>query len=142
MYGTLKRVATVACLMAIASPAAAQDGADIAGTYDVKFEEVQNSCKDTGMTLRRSSVELSRGARKRMDVTIPMVPIMKGVASKGGKFNAKAKKGATAIQGLDGKFSSSGHVKDGVLQMVFVAEYFNGDEPLCTQSWNASGIKK
>jgi hypothetical protein len=67
---------------------------------------------------------------------------MKGATSKGGKFNAKAKKGGTAIQGVDGKFSVTGTVKDGVLQLVLVAEYYNGEKPLCTQSWNASGLEK
>jgi hypothetical protein len=132
----------VLVLTASARAARADDGASIAGVYEIKFEEVQNSCDATGMTLTRSTVELHKGARKRMDVIIPAVPIMKGVASKGGKFNAKVKKGATAIQGVDGKFSVSGHVKDGVLQMVFVAEYYRGEAPLCTQSWNASGVKR
>ncbi len=142
MPGVATKVALIiAAMSALAVPASAQES-DIAGNYDVKFEEVQNSCTNTGMTLRRENVELTRGAKKRIDVTIPMVPLMKGATSKGGKFNAKAKKGATAIQGVDGKFSITGTVKDGVLQLVLVGEYFSGDKPLCTQSWNASGLKK
>jgi hypothetical protein len=130
--------------VAVAMPAAfaQDDGAAIAGSYEVKFDEVQNSCQDTGIVLRKSTIELSKGARKRLDVTVPMVPIMKGVASKGGKFKAKAQKGPTAIQGVDGKFSVSGRVSDGVIQMVFIAEYFQGEKALCTQSWNASGVQK
>jgi hypothetical protein len=126
----------------LAFPAHADDESSIVGEYRVKFEEVQNSCSSTGMTLDKSTVEITAGKRKRIDVTIPMVPLMKGVASKGGKFKAKARLGATAIQGVKGKFSASGRVSDDVIQMVFIAEYFRGDNPLCTQSWNASGVKK
>src|SRR5262245_12728122 len=138
----LTNLGLAVALLAVPAGALAEDGDDIAGKYDVKFDEVQNSCQNTGIVLRKSTIELYKGARKRMDVTIPMVPIMKGVASKGGKFKAKAQKGRTAIQGLDGKFAVSGRVNDGVMQMVLIAEYFQGDKALCTQSWNASGVKK
>ena len=135
-------LAVALAMLALPASVMADEGDDIAGNYDVKFDEVQNSCENTGISLRKSTIELSKGQRKRMDVTVPMVPIMKGVASKGGKFKAKAQKGPTAIQGVDGKFSVSGRVNDGVIQMVFIAEYFQGEKALCTQSWNASGIKK
>src|SRR5262245_34244783 len=80
-------VAFVVALSALAPAAAIADEPDISGKYDTKFEEVQNSCTNTGMTLRREDVELTRGKQKRLDVTIPMVPLMKGATSKGGKFN-------------------------------------------------------
>lgn len=141
MPGRLAAIALAFSLVLVALPAEADSGS-IAGFYKVKFEEVQNSCTNTGMTLDKSTVEITRGKRKRIDVTIPMVPLMKGVASKGGKFKAKAKLGTTAIKGVKGRFSVSGRVNDDVIQMVFIAEYFRGTKPLCTQSWNASGLKK
>ena len=141
MMGRLKAAAVAFAVVSFALPVHADNG-EIAGKYQVKFEEVQNSCNGTGMSLHKAEIEIFRGKRKRIDVTVPMVPIMKGVASKGGKFKAKAKRGATAIKGVDGKFSVSGRVNDGVIQMVFIAEYFKGKQPLCTQSWNASGVKK
>lgn len=133
--------AVFACAFVLVAVEARADNASVAGKYKVKFEEVQNSCTNTGMTLDKATVEITRGKRKRIDVTIPMVPLMKGVASKGGKFKAKAKLGKTAIEGIKGKFSVSGRVSDDVIQLVFIAEYFQGKKPLCTQSWNASGVK-
>ena len=56
-------------------------------------------------------------------------------------LKATSKLGPTSIEGLDGKFSVAGHVDDGVLSLVFVAEYYAQKKPLCTQSWNISGLR-
>lgn len=115
---------------------------EIEGTYNVKFEKVSNNCSQTGMNLEKAAVEFIRRKGRTLKVAIPMVPIMKGSVSNGGKFRAAAKKGKTGIKGLDGKFSSSGRVTDGLLQMILIAEYFRGNQPLCTQSWNATGRRE
>ena len=55
------------------------------------------------------------------------------------RVKATSRLGATSIQGLDGKFSVAGRVADGSLQLVFIAEYYVKQKPLCTQSWNVTG---
>ena len=111
----------------------------VAGTYDSKFEAVANNCSKVGMSFASARVELSQPKERSVSVTIPSVPFMNGVVSRGGKFRAVAKRGKTAIKGVDGRFSVAGRVEKGTIQFLFIAEYFEGQKPLCTQSWNASG---
>jgi hypothetical protein len=114
----------------------------VAGTYSVKFDQVANNCAKAGMSLSSSTVDVSQPKERTVSVTIPSVPIMGGSVSRGGKFRAGAKRGKTAIQGVDGRFSVAGRVEKGTIQFLFIAEYFEGDKPLCTQSWNASGPRR
>lgn len=145
MRGTLISFATAALLFGPGGDATAQDERsvpDISGKYRVKFEEVQNSCTSTSMSLSQATVELAQPSRRKLRVQIPKVPKMEGRVSKGGKFKAKGKKDDTPTKGVNGRFSISGRVRDGVIQFVLIAEYYRGDKPLCTQSWNASGVGK
>jgi hypothetical protein len=132
------------CLL-LAAPADAQrrapDGT-IAGDYEVKFEQVANNCTDIGMNLSRGTITVTERANRRVDLQIPLVPGLTGTTSGGGKFKAQAPRGRTGIQGVDGQFSAAGRVDDGLIQMVFIAEYYKGKKPLCTQSWNVSGLHK
>ena len=59
-----------------------------------------------------------------------------------GKLKAASKLGPSTIDGLDGRFSVSGRVSDGMMQLVFVAEYFHKRKPFCVQSWNVSGLRQ
>ena len=127
--------AAVVGLVALGSTARAQSKTT---TYQVEFEKVANSCRDTGMTLSKAKIELARRGR-RLTVTVPMIPIMKGRAGKRGKFKAQARRGKTAIAGLDGKFRIAGEAHARTIQFVFVAEYYKGATPLCTQSWKGAG---
>jgi len=115
---------------------------DVVGTYTTKFVEVSNNCKGTGLTIGTTTTTIEVVSGRSIQVSIPMMPAMRGAVRKGGKFRAKAKKGKTAIEGLDGRFSAGGRVDAQAIQFVFIAEYFRGKEPLCTQSWNVSGTKK
>ena len=128
----------VVALMTGASSVVAQESTPT-GTYDSTFEEVTNNCGQTRMNLDKGKVELRAGKGTSMSVVVPMVPVMSGSFSKGGKFNAKVKKGPTTIRGVDGKFSAAGRVENGELSMVFVAEFYSGNKPLCTQSWKVAG---
>lgn len=130
-------------LAASAGTAAAQekDAPSVRGRYSAKFESVANNCSKAGMSLSSATVEVTQNKRN-VSVTIPSVPIMSGVVSRGGKFRAAAKRGKTAIQGVDGRFSVAGRAEKGTIQFLFIAEYFEGDKPLCTQSWNASGPRQ
>ncbi len=116
--------------------------ARVAGKYTASFQEVANNCSGMGMSLRTSSIELSQSGERNVQVTVPSVPIMRGVVSRAGKFKAEAKRGKTAIQGVDGRFSIAGRVDDKGIQFLFIAEYFRGNRPMCTQSWNASGPRQ
>ncbi len=114
----------------------------VAGVYEVKFEEVGNSCGDRGFGLSRGRIKLKRTRGRRMSLTIPLIPLLTGVVSRDGKFRARAKLGSTNTVGMQGRFAANGRVDDGVIQLVLIAEYFTKKRPLCTQSWNVSGIRK
>jgi hypothetical protein len=116
--------------------------ARVAGKYAATFQEVASNCSGIGMSLRSSTVELSQSGERNVQVTLPSVPIMRGVVSRAGKFKAEAKRGKTAIQGVDGRFSIAGRVDDKGIQFLFIAEYYRGNRPMCTQSWNASGPRQ
>lgn len=111
----------------------------VAGKFAARFDLVSSNCKDTGMNLDRAPVSLEEPARGRVAVTMPMVPDMSGVVSRGGKFKAEARRGKTGIEGLEGQFSIAGRVEGDTIQFLFIAEYYKGGKALCTQSWNASG---
>jgi hypothetical protein len=135
-------VAAVFILAAIASPALADD---VAGSYEVKFEEMSTNCAPPPVTYTRGVVKVDV-AKSSLRVNIETIPQMVGIPAKSGKINAKTtKKVATTVQGLDGKYGVSGRVDDnGVLQLVLVAEYTRQDngKPHCTQSWNVSGVRQ
>ncbi len=116
--------------------------ARVAGKYTASFQEVANNCSGIGMSLRSSTIELHQSGERNVQVTVPSVPIMRGVVSRAGKFKAEAKRGKTAIQGVDGRFSIAGRVDDKGIQFLFIAEYYRGNRPMCTQSWNASGPRQ
>jgi hypothetical protein len=116
--------------------------ARVAGKYAASFQEVANNCSGIGMSLRASTIELHQSGERNVQVTVPSVPIMRGVVSRAGKFKAEAKRGKTAIEGVDGRFSIAGRVDDKGIQFLFIAEYYRGNRPMCTQSWNASGPRQ
>ncbi len=121
-----------------------EDVKALLGAYDVKFEEIANNCAQTGMNLRKGTITLALDEKKRSQrftLSVPIAPVMYGSDPKKGKFRVKAKKSGTAIQGVKGQFSASGRVNDGIIQFVYIAEYFTRGKPLCTQSWNVSGAK-
>ena len=130
-------------LGALTSTALAED---VAGSYDVKFEEMGHNCNPPPVALGRSKLAITTFAKKNaFSVNIETIPVMDGIPQKGGKINAKtAKVLPTTVQGLDAKYSIAGKVDDsGILQLVLVAEYIKHDDkkPYCTQSWNVTGAK-
>jgi hypothetical protein len=131
----------VVALAALGSVAHADDNPG--GTYDVKYEEMSNNCTNVGMTLGRGVLRIDVKTSTSLVVDIERIPLMNGVPAKG-KITAKSKLGPTSIKGLDGTFSVAGRFSgsDGVLQLVFVAEYQANGKALCTQSWNVSGVKQ
>jgi hypothetical protein len=113
----------------------------LAGAYQATFSKVSDNCAATGigMNLAKAKVQLDERKKGRISVTVPMVPIMNGTVSRGGKFKAEVKRGKTAIAGVEGRFSTAGRVEADAVQFLFIAEYYRDAKPLCTQSWNAAG---
>lgn len=138
---------TLLVLAALLAPAVALADNDhakaVSGTFDARYEEVTSNCQNTGIVLNRGTIGISKKRANAVQVDIERMPLMTGTASKGGRVKAASKLGKTSIQGLDGKFSTAGTVnEDGVLSVVFVAEYYLNGKAYCTQSWNVTGVRK
>ncbi len=128
-------VAGVALVLA-ASPA----HADVAGTYDVKYEEVSTNCPSPLRYTHGKLVVKVKGTTATVD--IDRTPLMQGSVGKGGKVSAKSKLGNTSLDGMSGVFSVAGKITpEGILSFVMVGEYTAGGKALCSQSWNVSGSK-
>jgi hypothetical protein len=125
-----------------ASVAQPRQAPRVAGKYSATFQEVASNCSGMGMSLRSAPIELAQSGQRNVQVTVPGVPIMRGVVSRAGKFKAEAKRGKTATQGVDGRFSVAGRVDEKGIQFLFIAEYYRSGRPMCTQSWNASGPRQ
>lgn len=116
---------------------------DLAGTYDVKFEEVSTNCGERKLTypLHGSlKIEVKGGD---LHVDIERTPMMVGKPAKNGKVSATSPRpGHTPVEGMDGAFSVAGRItSEGMLQLVMVGEYQAAGKPLCTQSWNLAGLR-
>ncbi|HUJ57144.1 MAG TPA: hypothetical protein VLX92_01565 [Kofleriaceae bacterium] len=136
------RVLPFVLVAALAAPVLADD--NVAGTYDAKFEEAGSTCNPPPVALGRGKVTIEV---KRTGVTVntDLIPLMVGSIQKNGKITAKTLKVVgTTVQGLSGKYSTSGRVDNGMLALVLVAEYIRQDnnKPYCTQSWNVSGLRQ
>ncbi len=116
-------------------------GADVVGGYDVRYEEVSSNCDTTSIALARGVLDITK-KKSQIVVDIQRFPLMYGTPSRGGKVRATSKVASSSIDGVDGKFSVAGRVDEGVIQLVFVAEYYVSGKPLCSQTWNVSGAKK
>ncbi|MBK9030414.1 MAG: hypothetical protein IPL61_03585 [Myxococcales bacterium] len=143
----MRTMIVLAALLAPATALADNDyAAAVAGTFDVKYEEVTSNCQNTGIVLNRGAIEISKRRGATINVDIDRMPMMAGTASKGGRLKASSKIGKTSIQGLDGRFSTAGTVNgegdNAVLNVVFVAEYYLKGKAYCTQSWNVTGVRK
>jgi hypothetical protein len=133
------QVATAALLiLAIASPSHADD---VAGSYDVKYEEVANNCSKIGIALGQGKLRI-RKEKNQLVVEIDRIPRMSGSPNKSGAVRATSKIGPSSIEKVEGKFSVAGRVDDAGLQLVFVAEYYVNGTALCTQSWNVTGTRE
>ncbi len=125
-----------AVLMVLLSSAVAS--ADVAGVYDVKFQEQSTNCTSP---LRYPNGKLTIKLKgSQLSVDIDRTPLMYGVRSKTGAIHAKSKSGGTMIEGMKGVFSVAGKVTpEGMLHLVMIGEYTANGRPLCTQSWDVIG---
>jgi hypothetical protein len=104
--------------------------ADVAGTYEVKYEEVSTNCTTQRLTYAPGVLKV-KVVGNSLIVDIDRTPEMVGVPQKNGKISAKS---------MAGVFSVAGRITDeGMLHFVMVGEYSANGKSLCTQSWNVSG---
>jgi len=139
----LQRTAIAAlALVATASVADAQKkDAAVTGKYEVRYEEVSSNCTQTSIALTRGTLAINKKS-KQLVVDIENFPLMYGAPAKTGKVRASSKIAPSSIEGVDGKFSVAGRVDEGLIQLVFVAEYYVDSKPFCSQTWNVTGAKK
>ena len=137
----------VVLLMATTSLAVAQKkrskedrGSDVIGTYDVRYEEVSSSCNETSISMGRGTIDISK-KKSQLVVDISRFPLMYGNPQRSGKVRASSKLSKSSIDGVDGKFSVSGRVDEGLISLVFIAEYYVSGKALCSQTWNVTGQK-
>ena len=136
--------AVAAFVLGTSAPAVAQSkSARVAGTYDVTYEDLANNCTQVSFAMSKGSLTITKKKdAERITVSIPSMPVMEGKRSDEGTFRANAKRGPTSIQGVQGKFSTTGKVNGKALEMVLMAELYVDNKPLCTQSWNVKGTRK
>jgi len=136
-------------LAAVATTATAHaDDLALAGSYEVKFEQVSTNCEHPVAYPQHGAlrIELKGGD---VQVDIDRTPLMVGKparsakAGEAHKLSAKSPRpGRTPIEGMDGVFSVAGRITaEGMLSLVMVGEYQTAGRPLCTQSWNLSGLR-
>jgi len=131
----------IACTLA-AAPANADD--TVAGVYDVKFETMASDCNPPPIRLARGklTVEVTKTG-----VTLDVSPFPKlaGTMAKDGKIIVGSKRVfGTTVMGLLAKYSATGEVTAGKLEVLFVADYIKqaGNKPYCKQPWKLTGDKK
>jgi len=142
MRNLASRSAVLALVVAAGAAATAHADELVAGSYDVKFEQVSTNCEHPLAYPQRGSIKIELKAGD-VQVDIDRTPIMVGKPAKTGKLSARSPKpGHTPIEGMDGVFSVAGRITgEGMLSLVMVGEYQTAGKPLCTQSWNLSGLR-
>ncbi len=124
--------ASIAVLCFAVTPAMAQE----AGSFAGKFKKVVDNC-EAGLSLEKATLAITKDG-KAIRVRIDGLPVLNGKADSRGKLRAKAKGSAN---GLEVRYGLNGRVANGKLQAVFVAEYFKGEKPVCTQSFRVMGTR-
>jgi hypothetical protein len=119
---------------------------DAAGSYEVKFEQVSTNCEHPLAYPQHGSIKIEvKGSELKVD--IERTPLMVGKPARTGNVNKVSarspKPGHTPIEGMDGAFSVEGRItgEDGMLSLVMVGEYQTAGKPLCSQSWNLTGLR-
>ncbi len=107
------------------------------GNFTSAFELIVDNCKDKGASLDNATIAVTQAGRV-LRIKIPTLPDFTGAPGKRGKLRASAKSDANA-EGLRGKFGFNGRIRSKKLRAVLVAEFFDGDKPLCTQTWSVQG---
>ena len=132
--------------LAVVSASASAHADDLAGAYEVKFEQVSTNCEHPLAYPQHGSIKIEvKGSELKVD--IERTPLMVGKPAKTGTVNKVSarspKPGHTPIEGMDGAFSVEGRItgEEGMLSLVMVGEYQTAGKPLCSQSWNLTGLR-
>ncbi len=137
----MRTILSVLIVVLAASTARADE--NVAGTFDVKFEEIGN-CNPPPVTLTHGKVVI-KVEKNTLSFNTELIPVLTGVPPKNGKINAKTNKiVGTTVVGLSARYSVSGRVEGGMLQLVLTAEYVKQDQhntAYCTQAWNVNGAR-
>jgi hypothetical protein len=136
--GTRSAALTLVLVATVASARAD----DLAGAYDVKFDQVSTNCEHT-ITYPAHGLLKIEVKGNDMQVDIERTPLMVGKPTKNGKVSARSPRpGHTPYEGMDGVFSVAGKISpEGIVSLVMIGEYQAAGKPLCTQSWNLIGIR-
>jgi len=127
----------LASVVAVAGTALAAGGGS--ASYEVRYQQVADDCNGQGMTLEQGEVSVRQGAADDIEVALAGVGTLKGTRSANGRFKAQ---GVGSPRGdLTAHLSASGRAGDAI-QMIFIAEFYRGKKPLCTQSWSGQGRRK
>jgi hypothetical protein len=139
MPGTRSFSVGALAIAALARPALADE---ITGSYEVKIEQLSTNCEHPLLYPARGSLKISmRGGDLIVD--IDRTPLIVGHPDKTGQVSAKTPRpGHTPIAGMDGVFTIAGRItSEGMLRLTMVGEYQAQRRPLCTQTWNLSGLR-
>lgn len=139
----LRLVAHLGVVLGLTIAPAAAHADDLNGQYDVKFEPVSTNCQSPLTYPQHGTLKIDvKGSDLQVD--IERTPLMVGKSNKTGKISVKSPRpGHTMLEGMDGVFSIAGRITgEGMLSLVMVGEYTHNGAPLCTQSWNLSGLRK
>ena len=134
------RALTILAVLALAAPARA----DVAGTYDVQFEEAAGSCTAKPETFAKGSVTIAM-KKKALSVKFDKIFEMVGKAPKDSKIEAKTKNLiGTSMMGLSARYSVAGTADGATVELVVTAQYIRQDtyKPHCQQVWNVKGTAR
>ena len=130
----------IACAL-VATPARADD--TVAGVYDVTFETMTSNCNPTPIALTRGKLTIAV-TKTGITLDVSPFPTLAGTA-KDGKLSVGSKRlFGTTVMGLLAKYSATGEVIAGKLDLLFVADYIEqvGNKPHCKQPWKLTGAKR
>jgi hypothetical protein len=108
-------------------------------SYDVTYQSVADDCSGQGMSMSKGLVTLSQTG-DRVTVNLAGAGSLTGSKNANGRFKAQ---GAGAPAGeLEARLSVSGRAGADEIQLIFIAEFYRGKKPVCTQSWSGQGRRR
>lgn len=126
--------------VAFMAPNSAWAQENVSGRFSVSFEKVVNNCPVSNLELGGGSLTITTKG-KVVEVKQAKIPLMSGPVGRRGKIRVDAQ-GPINPEGVHARFGLNGRISDNKLKGVFVAEYFKGEKPQCTQSWTVTGSRK
>ncbi|HTM19159.1 MAG TPA: hypothetical protein VL172_01580 [Kofleriaceae bacterium] len=110
-----------------------------AGSYEVSYQAVADDCAGQGMSLAKGTVSLSQPRDSQLEVDIAGAGKLSGTRNANGRFKAQGP--GSPAGDLTVRLSVSGRAGADDIQLIFIAEFYRGKKPVCTQSWSGQGHK-